>query len=332
MTGASGFVGVNLVRALVAAGHDVVAIDRVRRGPDADTVTWSEVDILDAAAMAPVFDGAEVVYHLAAVIALSKRQEQAAFAVNVTGARAVAEAARVAGVRRLVQCSSLAAFDPRQGGVPDERRPRSLAPELPAYHRTKALGELEVLAEVERGLDAVICNPTGIFGPEDYGPSRLNNMLLSAARGRLPVGVRSDFDMVDVRDIALGLIAAGEHGRSGENYLLSGHTTDFVHVLSLAARLCGRRPPLMSFPVGVLSGVTRVLEPVGDLLGRDELSRGATEALRLPPVVDGSKARRELGYAPRPTDDTVRDLIVHFIDTDRLRPRAKNLLAADRVL
>lgn len=319
VTGAAGFVGVNLVGALLEAGHDVVAIDRVQRGPDADRIQWCSADILDPQSLTTAFDGAEIVFHLAAVIALSKRQETAAFRVNVQGVRAVAEAARLAGVRRMVHCSSLAAFDPNHPGVPDEETPRSLRADLPAYHRSKALGELELLKVVEKGLDAVICNPTGIFGPLDYGPSRLNGILLTAAKGRLPVGVRAEFDLVDVRDVAQGLLAAGELGRTGQNYLLNGHTADFLHVLRAAAQECGHRGPLTGLPLDLMDRIVTVLEPVGDLLHRDELSRGAMEALRLPVEVDGSKARRELAYRPRPTDETVADLIEHFAQTGRLR-------------
>lgn len=319
VTGAAGFVGQNLVGMLADAGHEVVAIDRTRGGPDTADTLWREGDIFDGTAMRHAFEGVEVVFHLAAVIALSKRQAALAMRVNVDGVRAVAEAALETGARRLVHCSSMQAFDPHHPGVLDETCPRSLDPSLPVYHRSKALGENALLAVADRGLDAVICQPTGIFGPVDTGPSRINQLLRAAARGWLPIGVRTEFDLVDVRDVAKGLIAAAEFGRPGESYLLPGHQADFRTVLSLAARLGGHRTSRIALPLSMIDAVMRVIGPIADLAGNDALSRGALQALQAPERVDGAKAHAELGHRPRPTAETVTDLIEYFSATGQLR-------------
>jgi dihydroflavonol-4-reductase len=153
----------------------------------------------------------------------------------------------------------------------------------------------------------VIVNPTGIVGPVDYGPSRLNRVLLMAARGRLPLGIGGGFDLVDVRDVALGLRAAAERGRTGENYLIAGHFVEFMDALRLAAKLNGRRGPRWAFPQSMLGKFKRnaLIGPTVDMLTS--------------PRVDGSKARRELGHQPRPIAETISDLVASFRASGRMR-------------
>src|SRR5205085_6464783 len=125
---------------------------------------------------------------------------------------------------------------------------RATDPALPAYDRSKAAGEDELRRVVDRGLDAVIVNPSGIFGPIDPEPSRLGRMLLAMFKGRLPVSVTGTFDFVDVRDAAAALLAAAEQGRRGENYLVGGHRASVTELGRLAAHISGRRPPRLVAP------------------------------------------------------------------------------------
>ena len=322
VTGAAGFLGANLAELLVESGHDVVAIDRMRsRSPRADQMTWVSANVLDSGEMAAALVDVEVVYHLVAVVTLA-RNDDIAWRVNSGGARVVAETARDAGVRRMVHCSSLHTYDQHVlDGLLDENSPRATDPALPVYDRSKLAGEKAVLEVVDAGLDAVICNPTAIYGPVDFGPSRFNAMMLTAARGRMPVGIRSEFDLVDVRDVAQGLIAAGERGARGENYLLGGHHKDLFEVFRSAARLRGKRGPLVAAPLAPLRRLAAVAEPIGRLFGSDTFTPVAIETLMSAPKVDCSKAIRDLGYATRPTDETVDDLIRFFVDTKQLASR-----------
>lgn len=313
VTGAAGFLGTNLLHRLVARGHEVTAIDRVRpTGTPQSGVAWVTGDVLDPASMRSALDGAEIVYHLVALITLAQRHD-VAWRVNTEGVRVVAEAARAVGARRMVHASSIHAFDQyRCGGRIDERSARSTDPGLPVYDRSKWQGEVELRKVVDAGLDAVICNPTGVYGPVDHTSSRINCTLWDAARGRVPVMIGGGFDLVDVRDVAEGLLLAGERGRTGENYLLPGAMVSMLEVTRLSAAVNGKRGPRFAIPVRVISAALPVLEPVGKLLGSDRISRAAMGALLSAPEVDGAKARAELGYRPRPTEETVRDLVAFY--------------------
>ncbi|MDF0530718.1 NAD-dependent epimerase/dehydratase family protein [Tsukamurella sp. 8F] len=316
VTGAAGYVGGNLIGQLVAEGHEVIAVDRIRgRGSASGDVRWVCGDVLDRASMRSALDGADVVFHLAAAITL-RMEDERAWNLNTCGVATVARAAHDVGVRRLVHLSSVHAFDQDRASVMNERTPRSHRPGIPVYDRSKWAGEQELHKVVAEGLDAVICNPTGIWGPCDHGTplSRLNGLARSAALGRVPVFIgRAGFDLVDVRDVVTGLLAAAEKGRTGENYLLGGEYRPLIDFMRLAAVAAGRRGPLVGLPLKALKAAMPVLEPLGARFDSDILSKGALGPLLASPLVDCSKARRELGYHPRPMEDSARDLVA-FLD------------------
>ncbi|MEU1980422.1 NAD-dependent epimerase/dehydratase family protein [Nocardia sp. NPDC019395] len=317
VTGAAGYLGTNLLPLLAERGDEITAIDRVApRQPAAANVTWVSADVLDPASMRAALEGAEIVYHLVAVITLADKNDLA-WRVNTEGVRVVSEAAHAVGARRFVHASSIHAFDQYScGGNIDETTMRSTDAGLPVYDRSKWTGEIELRKVVEAGLDAVICNPTGVFGPADHGTplSRINRSLRDAARGRIPAMIDGGFDLVDVRDVARGLILAGEHGRTGENYLLGGEMISMLDLCRMAARHSGKKGPRFAISPKLVSGLIPVMEPIGKRLGTDIVSKAALGALISAPLVDHGKAAKELGYQPRPIDDTVRDLVAFFAD------------------
>jgi len=314
VTGGSGYVGTNLVLALRAAGRPVRVVDlRAPGGPADPGVTWIRADVRDRAAMRQAFAGADIGYHLAAVISLVGGLGGRVASVNVDGVRTVAEMAREAGVRRLVHCSSVHAFN---AGAPDgwidERSPRADDPRLPAYDRSKAAGEAALRAVVARGLDAVVVNPTGILGPLDEAPSRIGAGLYALWRRRLPATVAGGFDWVDVRDVVLGLLAAEARGRTGESYLLPGHRCSVHDLLVLAAGVGGVPVP-RALPLWSLRPVAPLATAVGRYWPHPMLpTADMLHTLRTFPHVDGAKAATELGYRPRPLAETVRDLYESF--------------------
>ncbi|MEV0292463.1 NAD-dependent epimerase/dehydratase family protein [Nocardia sp. NPDC050710] len=330
VTGAAGYLGTNLLRLLVDRGHEVTAIDRVvPEQPAEPNITWVSGNVLDPASMQTVLAGAEVVYHLVAVITLAD-QNDLAWKVNTEGVRVVAEAALELGVRRMVHTSSIHAFNQYScGGRIDETSVRSTDQTLPVYDRSKYAGEVELRKVIAKGLDAVVCNPTGVFGPVDYGTplSRINRTLRDAAQGRIPAMIGGGFDLVDVRDVAEGLILASEQGRTGENYLLGGSMISMMDLCKLAAKHGGKKGPKFTISPKMVGGLIPVLQPIGKMLRTDILSRATLGALISAPIVDHAKAERELGYQPRSTDDTVRDLVEFFADPQRFGQRDTRRIA-----
>lgn len=311
VTGAGGFLGGVLVRRLLEANHDVVAIDVVRTpalsGLD---VSMQEVDILDADALGRSIQGVEVVFHLASVISVTGDPTGRVRRVNVDGARNVAEAARAV-TARMVHCSSVHAFDLESVEVVDESSPRAVADHLPPYDRSKAAGE-KAVREIE-GLDVVVVNPTGIIGPVDFAPSRMGAVFVAMWNRRLPALVDRHFDWVDVRDVAESLLAAAERGRRDANYLLPGHYVSLPELARLAAQVSGRRVTSRTVPLTL----ARAWSPIGGLLTRRTgsplwLTRESLHALEHNPRVSGVLATTELGHSARQVADTVRDTFDWF--------------------
>lgn len=319
ITGPSGYVGVNLIPRLLALGW---TLRTVGHGPLAgnatDGVVHTVADVRDRAALLLVFDGVEVVFHVAARITLA-RQDSDAWDINVRGPATAAAAACETGVARMVHCSSVHALDLALAAARlDESSPRSTDPQRPLYDRSKFAGECEVRKAIDAGLDATIVNPTGVIGPIDLGPSRINRVIRSAARGRLPLVVSGGFDWVDVRDVVEGLISAVERGRTGENYLLPGHHSSVLHLGRLAAAFTGRLGPIAAVPASIALRAAPVGEVFNRRFGFDLFTPASVGALVDDPRVDGDKARRELGHAPRPLEETIRDTVQWFEgDADR---------------
>lgn len=328
VTGASGHVGANLVRTLVARGDRVRVVVRSRTtaidGVEVERVTG---DVRDPASLRAAFTGAEVVYHLAAVISITGDRQGLVRAVNVDGARNAAEAALAAGVRRFVHCSSVHAFDLYRRGAPttiDERWPR--VPDYPphfAYDRSKAAGEAAVREVMGRGLEAVILHPSGIVGPYDFGPSRMGRVLLQLHRRTLPSLVDGGFDFVDVRDVVDALVAASERGRAGENYIVTGNHVHLGELGAAVEAITGIRPPRLSTPIWVARLGVPFFAAVGMVQKAEPLyTHESLSVLQSRHRFDYSKAGRDLGYAPRPLADTLRDTYAWFESVGMMRRAA----------
>ena len=206
----------------------------------------------------------------------------------------------------------------REPGRPvDESAPRAVAARLPAYDRSKAAGEAELARVVDAGLDAVTVNPTGIIGPRDEVPSRMGSVLSAMWRGRLPTLVPGGFDWVDVRDVVAAARLAATNGQAGRNYFVGGHRLSIVELAQAAARILpttSRVAPLWAVDLVAPMGASVSRWTGSPLLP----TREAMHALKTFPYVNSSRARTELGYAPRPIDETLRDLYDFFRSVGRL--------------
>lgn len=317
VTGATGHIGGNLVRALVARGQRVRVVDRqtghshVLAGLPGELVERVRADLRDPASLRAALEGVDVVFHLAAVISILGDRGGEVEAVNAEGVATLAAAARAAGVRRFVHMSSCHAFDMNAGRL-DETSPGA-RPSDPAYNRSKRAGEEALLREVARGLDAVILNPTSVIGPADVRPSRAGRMLLQAFRGQMPVSLGGGFDWVDVRDLCATTLAAAERGRIGERYLVGGAWRSLTDVARVAAREAGARPPLAEAPLWLLRPGARLMDAWGRRTGREPLfTTESLDTVAAGAEVSSAKALRELGHTSRPLEDTVRDLCAFF--------------------
>lgn len=309
------------MRALLEKGRTVRAVyNSDRRALEGLPCEQVRADLLDPESLRRAFDGAEVVHHFAAMVSIAGDPTGAVWRTNVDGVRCVLEAAQAVGVRRVVHCSSVHAFDLHslQGAV-TERTPSALGPHCGAYERSKAAGENEVRKAVARGLDAVILNPTGVTGPFDFKPSRFGRFLLDVAQRRLPALVSGGMDHVDVRDVAEAAISAETRGRAGQAHLLGGQYYSVTEVAGLMARAAGVSPPLFAAPLGLAKVFAPAVLGASQLLRVDPLfTPEALWALGLELQVDHSLASRELGFDPRPLAQTLEDTLRWFRDAGML--------------
>ena len=321
VTGAAGHLGSNLCRALLARG-DAVSVLCHRR---VETLEGLEVrfvtgDVRRLEDLLALCDGAEVVVHLAAKISIEGDPDGSVWDVNVNGTRCVVEACRRAGVRRLVHVSSIHALRQAPRDEPLDEARALVGEDAFAYDRSKAEGERVVLEGVARGLDAVIVNPTAVLGPIDPEPSLMGRALLDLYHGRLPCLVPGGFDWVDVRDVVDALLQAAERGRCGARYLASGTYETMAGLAARAAAVTGRPAPRLTVPLWVARLGLPPVRLYSRLSGTRPLYTGESlEILQTcNPRIRHDRAARELGYAPRPLEATLRDTYAWFRETGRL--------------
>jgi dihydroflavonol-4-reductase len=326
VTGASGHVGSNLIRELVSRGRTVRAVvhehDAGLAGLDVERV---RADVRDPDSLRRAFEGAEVLFHLAAVISIDGDRGGLVPAVNVEGVAHACKAALDAGIRRMVHFSSIHAFvqEPLDEPLDETRGQVAERSDYPIYDRSKAGGERHVRAAIARGLDAVIVNPTAVIGPNDFEPSRIGRTFLDFFHRKLPALIPGGFDFVDVRDVVSSALAAEEKGRTGENYLLGGHPHTVSELVGLFEQVTGVRPPRLLAPMwAVRIGVPFVMA-WGRLTGQEPLyTWDALHALGGNRNISHEKAARELGHDPRPTLETVEAIHKSFLDQGALPDRS----------
>lgn len=324
VTGATGFVGNNVVRMLLDRGMRVrvlvrphgSGVDRALAGLPIDMLAGS---LHDEGFLQHGCEGAALVVHTAAMVHIGRRHRDEMWKVNVDGTRHVARAARNAHAR-LVHVSSVDAIGLRTDGQPaDEDTPPGGLHECP-YVTTKREAEAVVMAAVDEGLDAVIVNPVYMLGPWDWKPSS-GRMLLEVAAGRGTFAPPGSNDFVDVRDVANGILLAATQGRTGRRYILGGHRRSYLEAWKAFAEVAGRMPPLALAPPAAV----RVAGLVGDLAGlfmkrEPDLNSAAAASSLLPHNFSSARACQELGYRYRAFETTVHDAYAWFVEHGYARP------------
>ncbi len=320
VTGATGFVGAAVARRLLAAGHSV----RVMVRPTSNLGNIADLpvetclgDLRDPASLARALGGMDALFHVAADYRIWTRNPQELLDSNVGGTANIMDAALDARIKRIVYCSSVAAIRPRPNGeLADESVPAALDQMIGLYKRSKFLAEAEVSRRVaERGLPAVIVNPSAPMGPRDAKPTPTGRIVVDAAKGKIPVYVDTGLNVVHVDDVAEGHLLAFEKGKIGERYILGGDNLTLRELLTVIAELVHRKPPTIRLPHAVTIPIGYIAETWCRVFGGEPMATGdAARMARKKMFYSSEKAKRELGYAPRPAREAVADSLRWFKD------------------
>ena len=335
VTGATGLLGNNLVRALVERGHRVKALARSQRkarellgGLDVEVV---EGDMKDVATFKQALGGVDVLFHTAAFFRDSYkggRHWDELFRVNVTGTEALLEAAYGKGVRRMVHTSSGGVLDGPPGSLIDETMPRA---EVDAndYFRSKILCDRAIMAFLEShaDFDATFVLPGFMFGPGDAGPTASGQLVLDFARRKLPGLVPGSFSVVDARDVAAFSVAVAERGRRGEKYLCAGRHMTMHEVAAGLERATGTAAPRVRIPIPLLFVIASGYEAYARITGRPVLISLASVRLLARENershMNHAKSEREIGVSFRPFDETLADIVAWYRGHGELPPAAR---------
>jgi dihydroflavonol-4-reductase len=317
VTGASGFVGSAVAKALSERGSKVRVVLRASsprtnvEGLACEVVTG---DIRDQDAMRSAMRDVRYLFHVAADYRLWARDPEEIVVNNREGTRAVMEAALGAGVERIVYTSSVAALKPLPGVPADETSRHTPESAIGAYKRSKVVAERLVESMIaQRGLPAVIVSPSTPIGPRDVKPTPTGRIIVEAASGQMPAFVDTGLNLVHVDDVAEGHILALEKGRIGEAYILGGQDVTLKEMLEVIAPLAGRKPPRVRLPRAPLYPLALAAEAAARLTGREPFL--TTDALRMAKYrmfFSSDKAARDLGYRARHYASGLKDALTWF--------------------
>ena len=328
VTGAAGFIGSAVARALCERGAHVVAM--VEPGSDTGNLDGIETepvvaDLRDATGVRKAADGARAVFHVAALYRFWAPDPAAFYEVNVGGTKHVLDAARRSGCERVVYTSTVGTLGVHgaTSDLPvDESSSATVDHLFGAYKQSKYVAEHEVLRAAAEGLPVVIVQPTMPVGPRDRAPTPTGRTILEFLNGRFPGYVDTTLNIVDVEDVAAGHLQAAELGRAGRSYILGGENLALREVLAALASVTGLPAPQRRFPGMAALAAARVSELVeGRLLGREptiplEAARMSTTHMSF----DDTRARAELGYHSRPARDALERAARWFVDEGQVRP------------
>jgi len=321
VTGASGHIGNCLVQELKKQGAEIkVLVYNSSTLPDETDVEPIRGNLLEPESLINLCQGADVVFHLAAQIAIDNRSSRIVYETNVTGTKNILNAAKQSRVRRFIHFSSIHSFQP---GSPDQLldENRSLVEsDKTTYEFTKAEGEREVKKAVKEGLNAVILNPTAVVGPFDYKSSLLGQALIKIYQNKLPFLVSGGYNWVDVRDVVSASIHAIESGRKGENYILSGKFCSLKVLSAMISTISGCRIPVI-VPVPLARLACPFFKVFSSVTNKQPLyTYQSLDILVNSPVnISNAKAKNELGYEPRPLEQTLKDTFDWYRENNYLR-------------
>src|SRR5712691_9595705 len=318
VTGATGFLGSHVARALAEQGADLRLLVRPTsnlknlEGLKAETATG---DLRDPASLEKAMAGCDVVFHVAADYRLWVRDPNEMYRSNVEGTRAILETARKNGVRRVVYTSSVATMGFTSNGQPaDESSPVSLDSMIGHYKRSKFMAEQVAIEAARGGQDVVIVNPSTPVGERDIKPTPSGRIVVDFLKRKFPAYVDTGLNLVDATECARGHIQALQKGRAGERYILGGENLTLKQILDRLGAITGLPSPKVKLPYVFALAAGVVDETVtGRLLGREP--RATIDAVRMgrkKMFISSAKAERELGWRSVPVDDALRRSVEWF--------------------
>ena len=318
LTGATGFVGTHVARALSANGAQLrLLVRKTSRVEHLQSLRAEFItgDLRQPSTLQAALADCEALVHVAADYRLWVRDPDAMYAANVTGTRELLQLAREVGVRRVVYTSSVATMGfYADGTIVDENTPVSLANMVGHYKRSKFLAEREAIAVAHGGLPVIILNPTTPIGSDDAKPTPTGRIVVDFLNRKFPAYVDTGLNLVDVNAVARAHVTALEHGKSGERYILGGENLTLKQILDRMSDLTGLPSPTMKVPHSVAMTFAFFDEWItGRMLGREP--RATVEEVRMSRkkmFASSAKAQRELGYKILPVDPALRAAIDWF--------------------
>ncbi|PWT96783.1 MAG: hypothetical protein C5B53_08905 [Candidatus Melainabacteria bacterium] len=317
VTGASGFIGQNLVPRLIELGHNVRTFGRASAAPIALAklgVEHARGDVTNPEQVAQAVEGCEMVFHLAGLVSYRKKDLPRQYAVNVLGTRHVMQACLKEKVSRVVHTSSVAALGlPRKGEIGDEEIEYNLSGLGLAYCDTKHEAEEEVMKFYSNGLNVILLNPGIIFGEGDTHPHH-HAIFAAMSKGSL-IGVPpGGVTFSDIHDVVDAYISCLSKGRFGQRYALVSSNLSFKEAANIFAKLSGARPPLFKIPGAVLVALGTLAEDFMPSMGiNPPLTRQAAWLSQHDIFFSADKARAELGFQPTPFEETVRRTAPYYL-------------------
>lgn len=319
ITGATGFVGAAVARVLLQQGHHLRVLTRPnndRRNLDGlNNIEIIEGDLNNAKTYSRALQGCQALFHVAADYRIWVPNPDAMHQINVNGTRALMESALEAGVNRIVYTSSVATLGINKDGTPsNEDTPVTFADMVGVYKQSKFLAEQEVHRLIkEKGLPAIIVNPSTPIGPRDIKPTPTGRIIVEAAKGLIPAYVDTGLNIAHVDDVALGHWLAFKNGSLGQRYILGGENLGLGDILAIIASKAGRQAPTIRLPRELIFPIAYIMEGLARVTGKEPFV--TVDGLRMAKkkmFFSPAKAERDLGYKARPADVAIGDALLWF--------------------
>ena len=318
VTGATGFVGSHVARALAGQGADLRLLVRSSSRTDNIADVRAEVavgDLCQPESLRKAMSGCEFVFHVAADYRIWVRDPEQMYRANVEGTRAIIQVAHETGVRRVIYCSSVATMGfTETGQIVDESTPVSLSDMVGHYKRSKFMAEQIALEAGRKGANVVVVNPTTPIGERDIKPTPTGRIIVDFLNRKFPAYVDTGLNLADVKEVARGHLLAMEKARPGERYILGGENLTLKQILDKLAALTGLPSPNMKVPHAVAMGFAAFDQLfTGVVMGREP--RATIDAVKMgrkKMYASSAKAERELGYKALPVEDALRRAVDWF--------------------